>query len=285
MEWRLLKVEKREALVTVLIDNPPINLITLDLYRELSQFVEKMTDEKGVSVILFKSANPDFFIAHFDVSAILKFPLEGEVRPDPELNAFHLMCERLRNMEKVTIAQIEGRVGGGGGELVASMDMRFGVKNKTILNQMEVPLGILPGGSGTQRLPRIIGRGRAIEVILGAEDIDSVTLENWGFLNRLYEPDEIEEKVATLARRISLYPNPAVRLAKRSINNHEMPFNMGLQQEAYLFQQLLRTEEAPKAMTRFLLGGGQTKEGELRVAELSLEINESGVAVDEEKGD
>ena len=285
MEWKLLKVEKREGLVTVVINNPPINLITLDLYRELSQFVEKMADEKGVSVILFKSANPDFFIAHFDVSEILKFPLEGEVRPHPELNAFHLMCERLRNMEKVTIAQIEGRVGGGGGELVASMDMRFGVKNKTILNQMEVPLGILPGGSGTQRLPRIIGRGRAIEVILGAEDIDSVTLENWGFLNRLYEPDEIEEKVVTLARRISLYPNPAVRLAKRSINNHEMPLNMGLQQEAYLFQQLLRTEEAPKAMTRFLLGGGQTKEGELRVAELSLEINESSVAVDEEKGD
>ena len=69
---------------------------------------------------------------------------------------------------------------------------------------MEVPLGILPGGSGTQRLPRIIGRGRAIEVILGAEDIDSITLEDWGFLNRLYQPGEIDEKVASLASRISL---------------------------------------------------------------------------------
>ena len=285
MEWKLLKVEKIEGLVTVVIDNPPINLITLDLYRELSQFVEKMIDEKDVSVILFKSANPDFFVAHFDVSAILQFPREGELRPDPELNAFHLMCERLRNMEKVTIAQIEGRVGGGGGELVASMDMRFGVRNKTILNQMEVPLGILPGGSGTQRLPRIIGRGRAMEVILGAEDIDSVTLENWGFLNRLYQPGEIDEKVASLARRISLYPNPAVRLAKRSINNHEMPLNVGLQQESYLFQQLLRTEEAPRAMTRFLSHGGQTREGELRVAEVSLAINESSVAIDQEKGE
>ena len=257
MEWKLLKVEKRESLVTVVINNPPINLITLALYRELSQFVEKMSNEKEVSVILFKSANPDFFISHFDVSAILQFPRDGEARPDPELNAFHLMCERLRNMEKVTIAQIEGRVGGGGGELVASMDMRFGVRNKTILNQMEVPLGILPGGSGTQRLPRIIGRGRAMEVILGAEDIDSVTLENWGFLNRVYQPGEIDEKVGSLARRISLYPNPAVRLAKRSINNYEMPLNVGLQQEAYLFQQLLRTEEAPKAMTRFLSHGGK----------------------------
>ena len=76
MEWKLLKVEKRESLVTVVIDNPPINLITLDLYKELSQFVEKMSNEKEVSVILFKSANPDFFIAHFDVSAILQFPRE-----------------------------------------------------------------------------------------------------------------------------------------------------------------------------------------------------------------
>ena len=89
MEWKLLKVEKIEGLVTVVIDNPPINLITLDLYRELSQFVEEMIDEKEVSVILFKSANPDFFVAHFDVSAILQFPRDGEVRPDPELNAFH----------------------------------------------------------------------------------------------------------------------------------------------------------------------------------------------------
>ena len=106
-----------------------------------------------------------------------------------------------------------------------------------------------------------------------------------GLSEQVVSTGEIDEKVTSLARRISLYPSTAVRLAKRSINNYEMPLNVGLQQEAYLFQQLLRTEEAPEAMTRFLSHGGQTREGELRVAELSLAINESSVAIDEEKGD
>ena len=86
-------------------------------------------------------------------------------------------------MDKVTIAQIEGRVGGGGSELVSSMDMRFGVIGKTVVNQMEVPLGILPGGGGTQRLPRLVGRGRAMEIVLGAQDLDAETAERWGYLN------------------------------------------------------------------------------------------------------
>ena len=174
-DYQLLTVGITGRIATVTIDNPPINIITPQLYLELVGLVAQLKDDDRLSVVVFKSADPDFFIAHYDVENILKFPTDGDAERNLELSDFHTMCERLRTMNKVTIAQIEGRVGGGGSELAASMDMRFGVIDKTVINQMEVPLGILPGGSGTQRLPRLVGRGRAMEIVLGADDLDAQT--------------------------------------------------------------------------------------------------------------
>ena len=275
-DFQLLAVEVTSRVATVTIDNPPINIITLALYAELTQLVEELQRDPDLSVVVFKSANPDFFLAHFDVEAILQFPTEGDAERSSEPNPFHLMCERLRTMNKVTIAQIEGRVGGGGSELVASMDMRFGVIGKTIVNQMEVPLGILPGGSGTQRLPRLVGRGRAMEIVLGGEDLDAETAERWGYLNRIYPAADIDQAVSDLAQRIGRFPQPAVRLAKASVNAAELPLAQGLSEEAYLFARTIRTAEAQTAMTKFMAMGGQTREGEMRVADLVDEVTRSG---------
>ena len=126
-EYEFLKVGIDHRLAEVTISNPPINLITLELYSELLHLTQELKDDPTIRVVVFKSADPDFFLAHFDVSAILEFPTDTEAQRDSELNAFHVLCERVRTMDKVTIAQIEGRVGGGGSEFVASMDMRFGV--------------------------------------------------------------------------------------------------------------------------------------------------------------
>ena len=275
-DFQLLAVEVTSRVATVTIDNPPINIITLALYAELTQLVEELQRDPDLSVVVFKSANPDFFLAHFDVEATLQFPTEGDAERSSEPNPFHLMCERLRTMNKVTIAQIEGRVGGGGSELVASMDMRFGVIGKTIVNQMEVPLGILPGGSGTQRLPRLVGRGRAMEIVLGGEDLDAETAERWGYLNRIYPAADIDQAVSDLAQRIGRFPQPAVRLAKASVNAAELPLAQGLSEEAYLFARTIRTTEAQTAMTKFMAMGGQTREGEMRVADLVDEVTRSG---------
>ncbi|MDP7389445.1 MAG: enoyl-CoA hydratase/isomerase family protein [Pseudomonadales bacterium] len=275
-DFAFLNVEIAQRVATVTIDNPPINIVTLPLYAELMQLIEVLQKEPELSVVLFKSAHPDFFLAHFDVEAILQFPTDGDAERSAELNPFHLMCERLRTMDKVTIAQIEGRVGGGGSELVASMDMRFGVIGQTVVNQMEVPLGILPGGGGTQRLPRLVGRGRAMEIILGAQDLDAETAERWGYLNRIYAPGDIDQAVTELAQRIARFPLPAVRLAKASVNAAELPLAQGLQEEAYLFARLLRTSQAQHAMQKFMAMGGQTHEGEMRVADLVDEVMRSG---------
>ena len=271
-EFDLLNVDVAASVARVTVCNPPINIMTRDLYVELLMLSTELEADPDLAVVVLKSADPDFFIAHFDVSLILDFPTEGEARREEELNPFHAMCERFRTMDKVTIAQIEGRVGGGGSELAASFDMRFGVRGKTVVNQMEVPLGILPGGTGTQRLPRLVGRGRAMEIILGGDDIDAETAERWGYLNRIFEPGEIEPFIDRLTGRIASFPVEAVRLAKAAVNQAERPLAEGLREEAFLFQQLLRNSGSQAAMRRFLEIGGQTREGEMRVGELNAEI-------------
>ena len=266
-DYRELKIEVANGIATAVVDAPPINVITLTLFSEIARFAAEVSVDEAVRVVVLKSADPDFFIAHFDVAAILDFPIEGEAKRSPN-NPFHEMCELFRTMPKATIAQIEGRVGGGGCELIQAFDMRFGVLGQTVLSQMEVPLGILPGGGGTQRLPQLIGRGRAMEMILGGDDLDGVTAERWGLLNRVFAADAIEPFVQRLANRIASFSTEAIALAKESVNAAGPSLAEGLVEEAYLFQRSIRTDSAQTLMRRFLEEGGQTREAELSVAEL-----------------
>ncbi len=271
--YNRLAVVREGGRVTAILDNPPINLMTLELYSELARLSLELEADPDVRVFVLKSADPDFFIAHFDVAAILGFPIdEPAAREAVGGNAFHAMCQRFGSMKAVTIAQIEGRVGGGGSELVMGFDMRFGVRGATRINQMEVPLGILPGGSGTQRLPRLIGRARALEVILGGGDLDAQTAAAWGYLNRCLEADEIGPFVDDLTARICAWPAEAVILAKRAVSLADGPPGEGLAEESYLFQSLIRDEEARRNMQRFLDLGGQTRAGELEVDQLSRQV-------------
>ena len=271
-DYDLIRIEVKDGVAVATVDAPPINVMTLPLFGEIARFGQAVGDDDSVRVVVLKSADPDFFIAHFDVAAILEFPIDDEAQRSPD-NPFHQMCERYRTMPRVTIAQIEGRVGGGGCELIQAFDMRFGVRGRTTINQMEVPIGILPGGGGTQRLPRLVGRGRALEIILGGEDLDAETAERWGLLNRALGADEIGSFVEALAQRIASFPAEAIELAKQAVDAAELPLAEGLVEEAYLFQRLLRTDAAQRNMRRFLELGGQTRDGEREVGSLSARVN------------
>jgi enoyl-CoA hydratase/carnithine racemase len=276
-DYQRLRVEVEGGVATATIDNPPINLLTLPLFGELAGFAAEVAADERVRAVVLRSDVPDFFIAHFDVEALLLLPTDAPASRagSVEENPFHAMCESFRTMPKATLAEIGGRVGGGGSELVASCDMRFGALGKTVIHQPEVALGILPGGSGTQRLPRLLGRGRALEVVLGCGDLDAETAERWGYLNRALPAAELRPFVSGLARRIASFPAEAIALAKESVDQAE-PRREGLIEEGYRFQQLLRSDEARRRMRRFLEGGGQTREGELRLAELCTELAEGG---------
>lgn len=269
--YSLLTVTRDGPLVTATIDNPPINLITMALFGELARLAAELAADACALVFVLKSADPDFFLAHFDVEALIAIA-DGPEAPTEASNSYHQMCHAFRTMDTVTIAQIEGRVGGGGAELAMNFDMRFGVTGKTIINQMEVPIGILPGGTGTQNLPRLVGRARAMEIILGGIDVDAETAERWGWLNRALPADAIDAHVDALARRIASFPPEAVRLAKQSVDNARLPLDEGCAQEAALFQRLLFSDPARQAMRRFLALGGQTREDELKVADISAAV-------------
>lgn len=271
-DYAHLHVTREAGVCVATIDNPPINLMTLGLFAELGRLAEAVAADDEVRVLVLRSADPDFFIAHFDVEAILSFPVDAPARRSAELNDFHLLCRRLATMPKATICQIEGRVGGGGSELAMACDMRFGVRGRTRICQMEVPLGILPGGTGTQRLPRIVGRNRALEMILGGDDVDAETAEAWGWLNRALGADEIGPFVDGLARRIARFPAPAIAEAKACVDAAEGPLEEGCREEAYRFQKLIREPSARSAMARFLALGGQTRDGELAVGALAGRI-------------
>ncbi len=263
-DYRLLRIRVDAGVAWVTIDNPPINLLTVDLSAELFRLAGEVASDPGVKVIVFQSASADFFIAHYDVS-VLRLLAE---QPLPlfltDLHELNKITESFRRMPKVSIAKIEGRARGGGSEFVLGLDMRFGAIGRAVLAQPEVALGILPGGGGTQRLPRLLGQGRALEVVLGCDDFTAEVAERYGYINRALPPDELGPFVERLARRIASFPSEAIALAKKSVQNaQELPIVEGLFEETALFGRSLATAEARRRMAKFLRIGGQTRQGEL----------------------
>jgi enoyl-CoA hydratase/carnithine racemase len=150
-DYKLIHTQLDRGVLWATFDHPPTNLIDRFLFRELLAFLREVEADDAVLVVVLQSANPDFFLAHFDVEILLRIPIDQPPQRR-QRNDFLVACERVRTMPKVTIAKIAGRVGGGANELVASCDMRFGALDRAIVNQVEVGLGLMPGGTGTQRL-------------------------------------------------------------------------------------------------------------------------------------
>ena len=270
-DYTCLRIAVEGGIAHATIDHPPINLFDLALLSDMARFGEELEADPDVRVVVFDSANPDFFIAHADVELIQQLP-ETVPPKAGTLGLFHTIVDRFRTMSTISIAQIAGRARGGGSEFVLSLDMRFGALGQAVLSQPEVALGIIPGGSGTQRLPRLVGRGRALEIVLGCEDFPADLAERYGYLNRALPPDELAPFVDRMARRIASYPGEAIGLAKASVNAAELPTFEGLLEEAHLFNVAVATPEARRRMQRFLDLGGQTRERELEIGSLFNEV-------------
>lgn len=265
--YSALRVRIAGGVALATIDHPPINLFDGALIAEFDRLGREVEADPEVRVLVVDSANPEFFIAHADVGLILQLP-RGSHEPPTELSPFQAMVDRFRTMPKVSIAVIEGRARGGGSELVLGMDMRFAALERARLAQPEVSVGIIPGGGGTQRLPPLVGRGRALEVVLGCDDVDAETAERWGYVNRALPANELRPFVDSLAARIASFPAEAVAHAKASVAAAERDPVPGLLQEGQRFNQTLALDETIARMEGFLAAGGQTREFEL---ELSFE--------------
>jgi enoyl-CoA hydratase/carnithine racemase len=261
-DFALLRVEVGGRVCRATIDNPPINLLDVPLMVELDRLGREVASDPDVGVLVVRSASPEFFVAHADVGAILDLPRDLLAEPEPELGFFHAMVDRFRTMPVATIAVIEGIARGGGCELASSFDMRVAARGRAVFGQPEALVGIIPGGSGTQRLPRLVGRGRALEIMLGGADVDADTADRWGLVNRALPPDEVWPFVDTLAARIASLPAVVVAEAKASVAAAEPDPVPGLLSEWQRFTRCLADPEAAARMERFLASGGQTPDFE-----------------------
>jgi enoyl-CoA hydratase/carnithine racemase len=260
--YECLRIRVESGVAWVTIDHPPVNLFDLALIGEVIRLGGQVADDPDVRVVVLESANPEFFIAHADVNLILGLP-EAPTTAPGQLGLFQAMVDRFRTMPKVTIGKITGRCRGGGSELVLSCDMRFADLETAILGQPEVSVGIIPGGSGTQRLPRLMGRGRALEVVLGCLDYPAALAEKYGYVNRAMPRAELDVFVSELARRIASYPARALALAKEAVLLADAGVDDGMRREEELFFESAREPEAKARMAAFMAAGGQTRDTEL----------------------
>lgn len=260
-EHDCLRVDVDEGVAFVTLDHPPVNLLDATLIGSLWELAGELADDEAVRAVVVRSADPEFFIAHADLVLIQTLPRDRRDRPK-NLEFIHAFMERWRTLPQVTIAQLEGRARGGGSEFALSLDLRFGAIGRAVLSQPEVAVGILPGGSGSQRLPRLMGRGRALEVVLGCEDFEAELAERYGWINRALPADELGPFVERLARRIAAFPPEAVRLAKRAVDSAGGSLQDGLLDEAHYFNLTLADPELDARMEGALAFGAQTREGE-----------------------
>ena len=215
-ELETLNVHTVGAVLFAEIAAPPMNLLGPELVRDLVSLIQRAEADDTVQVLVFKSADPDYFISHVDLTgspstAAEAAKLTGEA--SIALLFRHLSASRL-----VTIAQIEGRVRGAGSEFVLACDMRFAARESAIFGQFEPAFGTIPGGGAAQYLARLMGRARALEVMLSAEDYDAELAERYGWINRALPADELGDFVGSLARRIAGFPAAGHVAVKDRVN-------------------------------------------------------------------
>jgi enoyl-CoA hydratase/carnithine racemase len=200
--------------------NPPVNLVVGDTVRRLDEITRELETDPDIQVLVFDSSTPDFFFNHFDLAAAAEFPTpEGE-------GAVPIWTEivlRLSKAAYITIASIRGRTRGGGNELTLALDLRYASRENAIFGQPEVGGGLLPGGGGTERLPRFIGRDRALEVILSSDDYDADTAERWGWVTRALPDAELDGFVDTMAARLASFDKTSLASAKAMVNRASLP--------------------------------------------------------------
>lgn len=202
--------------------NPPINLIDLDTIGELDELVTRLECDPDIKVILFESADPDFFLAHYDVlidKARTAAMLMGPTGMHPWLD----VLARLSRAPAVSIASIRGRARGAGSEFALACDMRFASAERAILAQFEVGVGAVPGANPMARLAGLIGRGRALEVVLGADDFPGALAERYGYVNRALPDDELDDFVDRFARRLAGFEKHALAHTKAFVDQLSLP--------------------------------------------------------------
>lgn len=200
----------------VILDNPPINLFDPQMSEELQHLMTRLDADDDVKVVVFESADPEYFMAHVDLVKTGEFDLT------PRATGLAILPDFIRRLEQspfITVGVLRGRARGVGSEFLLGLDVRFASRERGILSQIEVGCGVIPGAGGLERLCRQVGRAKALEIILGADDFDAETAAAYGWINRAIPDDELDAFVGRFAARVGSFDRKAIALAKGLIND------------------------------------------------------------------
>jgi enoyl-CoA hydratase/carnithine racemase len=272
MNFDTLKLCKEGAVVFACISVPPMNLLGPPLVRDLVSLIQQVEADSSIRVLVFKSADPQYFVAHVDVTNIggyreVAAKLTGEA-------SLGLLFRYLSASHLVTIAQVEGRVRGAGSEFVLACDMSFAARETAIFSQPEAGFGLIPGAGGIQHLTRLLGRARALEVILSGEDYDAYLAERYGWINRALPAAALGEFVASLAHRIAGFPVAALVAIKERANEIALAPAEEFRRDSDLFLERARSLEAQSRLKAAMSRGFQTRASELDLTEMLVELDD-----------
>jgi enoyl-CoA hydratase/carnithine racemase len=263
--YETLVVDREGPVLFAAIAAPPMNLLGPALVRDLVALIEQAEADASVQVLVFRSADPDYFIAHVDITRVAEYRREAaKLTGEASIGMLfrHLSASRL-----VTIAQIEGRVRAAGSEFVLACDMRFAARESAVFSQFEAAFGLVPGGGAAQHLTRLMGRARALEVLLSAQDYDADLAERYGWINRALPAAAIGEFVRSLAHRVASFPAGGRAGVKERVNAIALAPADEFRRDSDLFGMHVGEPEAQRRTAAALARGFQTRAGELSLAE------------------
>lgn len=219
-ESTILLTRESPAVARITYTNPPVNLIVGDTVRDLAALIDGLLGDPHLQVLVFDSGTEDFFYNHFDLAHLDQFP-----GPDEQTGhaVFTDIVLRLSTAPFITIGLIRGRTRGGGNELALALDLRYASIEKAFFGQPEVGTAVVPGGGGTERLPRLIGHDRALEVILSSADYDATTAEKWGWVTRALPDAELDAYVAGIVARLAAFDRTSLAAAKAMAGRASLP--------------------------------------------------------------
>lgn len=254
-------VEQHNAILTVTFNFGSVNVQGQEMLADLNSLAMRLERDSETKVVVFQSANPEIWVCHYDTELLKDMSDEPVSRAEAKLLDLQAVCERISKVPQVTIAKLEGFARGGGHELALALDMRFAARGKFKFMQMEVGMGILPCGGGASRMARQTGLGKALEIILSAQDYDADDAERLGTINQALDPDEIGPYVDALAKRIAQFPSESINACKQMVyESIDKPIDEALKAEAYW---LYQTTAKTPALKRFTLADEQGLEHDI----------------------
>ncbi|RMB80206.1 enoyl-CoA hydratase/isomerase family protein [Streptomyces shenzhenensis] len=260
-QYTTLRAAVDAGVARITLDNPPVNVLSGTLIRELHDVLGKMRDDRSVRVIVFSSANPEFFIAHVDIHILDELDELQEIADrNPDANLFQGVGELLRHQPQVTIVELAGKARAGGAEFIAAADMTFAARETAGIGQTEVLMGIVPGGGGTQYLRERVGRNRALELLLTGDLVDADTAAAYGWINRAVPAAELDAFVDGVAEKIAALSPELIAAAKQLVPPVDLAD--GLRAENDAWAELVSGDLPARLMTGALEHGAQTPEGE-----------------------